>query len=88
MVRNFVLFVLLLLLLGCAGKVVTVWDKEGVSDEQMQLDLAQCEYEAKQHNLESTLSEQAALEREHELRDMCLKAKGYKMVSREYVPGN
>ncbi|MCG8512155.1 MAG: hypothetical protein MI741_23305 [Rhodospirillales bacterium] len=80
------LFVFLVSISGCVtyGNIVTVWEKEGVTPEQERLDLADCEFQAKAHTEEALYAKEHATERYRELRDMCLKAKGYRMISREF----
>lgn len=70
------------------GNTVTEWDKDGSTPEQWKLDLADCEFKAKAHTEEGLYNKEKATERYRELRDMCLKAKGYRMVSREFKASN
>ncbi len=82
-----VLAFLLLSLAACApANIVTVWEKEGVTPEQEKLDLADCEFQAKAHTEDGLYRKDVAEERYRELRDMCLKAKGYRIISRETKP--
>jgi hypothetical protein len=77
-------------LAGCAipGNTVTNWDKPGSTAEQWKIDLADCEFQAKAHTDTLTNNGPAATDRYRELRDMCLKAKGYTMTSREFKASN
>lgn len=76
----------LLLLSGCVkhGNTVTMWDKDDMTEKQFKLDLADCDFQAKANTEEGLYSEKAAEERYRELRDMCLKSKGYHIVSKEF----
>lgn len=78
---------LLFFLSGCvAGQTVSVWEKPGATPEQEQKDYAECMFEANKHSQEGLLSEDAKQERIKKLRDLCLEAKGYKLISREFQP--
>lgn len=71
-----------LLLTGCFT-TTTNWDTSVTSDEVFKEDLNKCVYEANSNTQRGMISEQAAKQRIIELRNMCLKAKGYKIISKE-----
>jgi len=83
--RFFSILALSLVLVGCVGRTVTHWDKEGITEQQFNMDLNQCIYEAESNTSTGTLSPVAREARVRELRDLCLIARGYVQKSREFV---
>lgn len=73
-------------LLGCV-KTISVWEKPNTTPEQEKQDLASCVYEANKNSQEGVLSNNAKNERIKKLRDLCLEAKGYKLISRKQKSG-
>ncbi|WP_324171099.1 hypothetical protein [Sulfurimonas sp.] len=71
-----------LLLTGCV-ETTTHWDTSVTNDTVFREDLNKCVYEANLNTQKGMISEYAANERVKKLRDMCLKAKGYKIISKE-----
>jgi len=74
-----------LFLTGCV-ETKTYWDTSVTNDKVFREDLNKCVYEANSNTQRGMISEYAANERVKELRDMCLKAKGYKIISKETKP--
>jgi len=71
-----------LLLTGCV-ETQTHWDTSITNDKVFREDLNKCVYEANLNTQKNMIGEEAANARVRELRDMCLKAKGYKIISKE-----
>lgn len=78
----FMATVVALLLTGCV-ETVTHWDTSITNDKVFREDLNKCIYEANSNTQRGMISKYQADERVKELRDMCLKAKGYKIISKE-----
>jgi PBP1b-binding outer membrane lipoprotein LpoB len=74
--------VVALVLTGCV-ETTTYWDTSVTNDKVFREDLKKCVYEANLNTQSNMIGEAAANERIKELRDMCLKAKGYKIISKE-----
>ena len=74
-----------LLLTGCV-ETTTHWDTSVTNDKIFREDLNKCVYEANLNTQSNMIGKEAANERIKELRDMCLKAKGYKIISKETKP--
>jgi hypothetical protein len=73
---------ILIFLAGCA-ETVTVWRKPGGTQDEERAIMDKCVYEAESNSQEGTTSDSSRQLRVIKLRDMCLKANGMVIVSRD-----